>query len=118
MTNFDEKLPVSRFPVKRTKLRSEEGTYTGAFLTDGEGGEGTAIVFRYEWFDSDEGTVFITYSDTEGGQIDPDALRDDASFDVSISTASDTWGLEETSRAITAALKMHREMGHDVFDLH
>lgn len=73
-----------------------------------------SVAFRYQSYDSDEGSVTITYqalSDTAREQIESDNRED---WDVEISAGSDVWGTMRTAQAISEAVALHYALGRNL----
>jgi hypothetical protein len=74
--------------------------------------EGDKIHFVYQCWDSDEGSVTISYQTISG----EDAMtpEEDEGWDVEITSGSDVWGLAETAAAVRDAVALHTALGRDV----
>lgn len=70
-----------------------------------------SISFEYRCYDSDEGTVTITYRAICGSPADADDVE---GWDVEVHTGSDVWGLAETASAIAEAIALHKALGRDL----
>ena len=74
--------------------------------------EGDRVSFVYRCWDSDEGSVSISYVTASGaGAENPDP---EETWDVEISSGSDVWGLNETATAVRDAIALHRALARDV----
>lgn len=70
-----------------------------------------ALTFVYSRYDSDEGEVRITYTNVDETEVEE--WSSDDSFDVAVSTGSDTWDLSKTASSIAAAVALHQHLGRD-----
>jgi hypothetical protein len=66
---------------------------------------GDTVNFVYEFFDSDEGSVSISYRTHSGCEV---REEEDHAFDVEVTTGSDVWGIDETVHAIRCAYVIHK----------
>jgi len=73
--------------------------------------EGDTQHYFYACHDSDEGMVTISYQ-THSGE-DAECAERSETWDVTISTGSDVWGLAETGTAVRDAIALHKALGRD-----